>query len=102
MFRADDVAGQELTFRSLKLQLEDQIVPAVPNVRSYERRANDEIVQRRGMSPCTFGALAGAQIELGDYFPLLWLADEHRTAVELTNDCKDGVVAFAALDVGSE
>ena len=49
----------------LQLQREDQLVPALPAVLRQQRRAGDEIGERRGIGGRRLGALAGDQVELG-------------------------------------
>ena len=43
-------AGQELAFGPVQLQREGELVPALPRVFRQQRRAGDEIGERRGIS----------------------------------------------------
>ena len=93
-FRGPNLARQELTFGSMKLQLEDQIVPPLPTVLRHQRGAGDQIVQRRGVGRGRLRALASGQVELCELLALVLRRHQRRAAVELVDDLEDRLVAL--------
>ena len=71
LFRVRERAGQELAFGAMQLQREGELAPALPAIVRQQRRAGDEIVQRRGVGGRGLGALARGQIELGQLLALI-------------------------------
>ena len=63
--------GQELAFRSIQLQSEDQVAPALPTIVCQERCACNQISECRGVSGRSFGAPACNQVEPGQLLAFL-------------------------------
>ena len=64
-------------------------MPALPRVFLQQRRARDEIGERRGISGRRLRALARGQVELGQLLALVARGDQISTAVELIDDLED-------------
>ena len=77
----------------MQLQREGELVPALPRVFRQQRRAGDEIGERRGVGGRGLGALAREQVELGQLLTLVSRGDQRGAAVELIDDLEDGLFA---------
>ena len=99
-------AGQELAFRSVQLQREYELRPALPPVVGQQCHTSDEIGERRGVGRRRFGAFARNQVQLGQLLALVLRCDQATAAVELIDDLEDrllpllgGVCAASSLPI---
>ncbi len=75
---------------------------ALPRVFPEQRRAGDEIGERRGISGRRLRALARDQVELGQMLALVACGDQLGAAVELIDDLEDRLLPLLRRSMGRE
>src|SRR5262245_39276361 len=82
----------------MQLQLEEEIVPALPAVLRQERSRSRQVVQGRAIGRRCPGGLPGHQVQRGQLLALTSRGHEGAAAVEVTGDFEEGVLALVGLD----
>ena len=100
LLRGSHVARQKLTFRSMKPELEGEIVASrQPSSVDQCRRRRPDSSRAEANAPGLLGALAGHQIERRNFVAFLCDGQEGGRAIEMTDDLEDGLLAPLGCDL---